>query len=265
MSGQEEPRQNSEYEYTVNMIDYHSLHECEYHPESWNKITQTNRQVCCWTCISKAIYQHFQDKQNICETCFGFVCDWLDLPLHETDVFYTLQNTKALKRIAPWFANELLKLVPRIGDLDKRILNSSIHQNIKKLDHELHDCVVHEELLWSTATLKSFMESPFYDELQYIIDILIDAHVCKDIDDTAIFTAFWFWKVWTAVPTIHKEHIGEAPVSYAGPALGMTPNPLPIPSPNVKVNNPSESNMYPLPFPLIQEQQRSSGILVEEE
>lgn len=248
-------RQTSEYEYTVDMIDYHCLYKCDLHQEPWNKLTQIDGRSCCWPCISKEIYQHFQEKQTICEICFGFVCDWFDLPLRETDIFYTLQNAKSLKRITPWFAKDVLKLIARIGDLDERVLQASIHQNVQKLHHEMHNCVLHEELLWSTATLKSFMESPFYNDLQYIIDTLVDAHVCKDIDDTAIFTAFWFWRLWNAVPIIHKEHMGEAPVSYAGPALGMTPLP----------NNPSESNACPPPFPLHQEeeQQQPSGIPVE--
>lgn len=221
MSGQKE---DPEYMYTVAMIHHHCLHTCTLHPEPWNILTQMDGRTCCWSCISKSIYQQFPDKQNICEICYGFMKDWLELPLREVDVFFELQNTKNLKRIVPWVAKAFLKLIQQIGDLDERVLSSNIHYYVKKLQNEMQNMVLHEELLWATATLSACLQSPFADELKYSIDYLTDAHVCKDIDDTAIFTAFWFWRFWNVVPTIHKEHMGEAPVSYTGPALGMTPN-----------------------------------------
>ncbi len=257
MSDQEEEA------YTLAMIRYHCQRICTSHREIWNILEQMNGQQCCWSCIHEDIVKNFQEKQNICLTCYGCVKDWLELPLLPTDIFFDLQKTKALHRISSWFAKELLHFIAKIGDLDERILQSRIYHNVQRLQTTMNTSALHDDLLWSTATLSACFESPFYSDIQYLIDKLTDAHVCIDIEDIPIFTAFWFWRIWNHMPIIHAEHMGFQPVSYAGPALGMTPLP----------NNPSETNVCPpLPLPLLfplpsdqQQQQQSSWVLVEEE
>lgn len=195
----------------------------------------------CWGCLSKEIYQK-RNEYFFCDTCYGFLKDWLELPLSQGDIFYKLQSKLSFRRFIPSFTKGLLQWIHSIGDLDNEIL----HSNVKGIFDIIHSnpeyTGIDEELLWSTAMLRGCMTSPFNDDIQYWIDMATECGVVYDAEDTPLWISLWFWRVWNAIPTVHAEHMGWKPASYAGPALGMKP--LPIASPQ-EVNKPNGTNVGP--------------------
>lgn len=174
----------------------------------------------CWGCLSMDIYQK-RKANSFCDICYGFLKDWFELPLTQGDIFYKLQSKLSFRRIIPDMTRGLLQWLDRLGDLDNEILQVNVKEVFDYLQKNPEYFGIDEELFWATAMLRGCLESPFREDINYWIDMATDAGVVYDAEDTSLWTALWFWRVWKTIPTIHAEHMGWKPVSYAGPAMGM--------------------------------------------
>ena len=256
----------SENEITKQVIELYSnqsICEKENHNIPAFQIQHENRHQYCWGCLSEEIKKQRNSKSQ-CDLCYGFVKDWLDLPLFNSDIFYNLQSNISLQRFIPLFAKGLLQWLGQVCDLDDSFLMRNIHNYFEQLYKYQEYSDIPDELKWATAMLKGCLESPFRDDIKYWIDMATDYGVIYDYEDIPLWTSLWFWRIWNAVPTIHAEHMGWKSISYAGPALGMTPLPI--------ASNPNGTNVCLLPSPspspvpsAPKEQRQESWILLEEE
>ena len=248
---------------TTSILEQFAERRCTEHKEPWTILLNTDGHVFCWICVSKEVRKHFEN--DACPMCVGFLNDWLDLPLRPSDVFYGIQRTKSFRRITPSFAHGLVQWCNRVHHLDEMVMTYRIHEVIKVLKETVHQTLSHEELMWATATLTVCRDSPFAEELHHWIDVCTDRNVLEEIADIPIFVACWFWRAWNVIPVLHAEHMGWTPPSYAGPAIGMTPN-IPNGSNNIAPSPPLISPVRQLqeswiPFPLEEEHSDSKRIV----
>ena len=260
------PKNDEEFHITKNIIKYYSSKElCQkkehQHPNF--RLQHENGHQYCWGCISMDIYK----KRNnfcMCDICYGFVKDWLELPLSQPDIFYKLQSKRSLQRFTHTFVQGLLKWLHRIGDLDNSVLMSNVKGGYDYLHSNPEYIGIDEELFWATAMLRSCVNSPFSDDIKYWIDMATDCGILYDHEDVPLWISLWFWKAWNAVPTVHAEHMGWKSVSYAGPALGMKPLPMANTPSVTNVCHPPSFEEVKTPLLLQEEQQHSSWALLEE-
>ena len=231
------PKNEEEFHITTKIIEkYFSKESCQKkdHQQPKFQLHHENGQQYCWGCISIDIYKK-RKPFYICDLCYGFLKDWLELPLSQDDVFYKLQSKRSLQRFIYPFAQGLLKWLHRVGDLDNSVLMANVKVAYEYFHSNPEYIGIDEELFWATAMLRECLESPFRDDIKYWIDMATDCGVLYDYEDVPLWTSLWFWKAWNAIPTIHAEHMQWKSVSYAGPALGMKPLPM--------ANTPSETNV----------------------
>ncbi len=183
--------------------------------------------VCLPTSIMPTTMRSVARTHKQCWMCKSFLLDWLRVPPHPNDFFYTHLRFKRLLRVSSEIAYELYRVVKRITPIMEYMMVRKIDyhtQRIKKevISPDLPEECVPEYIYQSISYLAyytTFYETDLKTDIDYIMtrleeECIIQECICEWIGYCCQF-------LMTVLPNIHLEHTYQKAVSYTGPPLGM--------------------------------------------
>jgi hypothetical protein len=153
-----------------------------------------------------------------CETCQGFITDWLELPLSPGELH--ILRHKIISANAQDIAKQIFRVyasVPRAFRTHVEISQKSrlrgylYMKNIREIMNEGMD---------GEALLDAIEFFGSKQEMGILSDMLETACFVKK-EVVRRWLGEWFIKLWHNLDDVHMEHQGLAKASYAGAAHGM--------------------------------------------
>jgi hypothetical protein len=161
---------------------------------------------------------------HLCESCIGFITDWLRLPPHRDEFWVSKVKVSVLKRIAPVLAKELYRLIQSITGTDSYIISNTIHMRLlaeeKRLAKENPSTQSLELFAWHT-TFNVILSQRGEADINHIKACIEDSGMIRSSSDCELWIGHSIWMLWTELLNIHLEHLKYKETTGAGPAFGM--------------------------------------------
>lgn len=187
-----------------------------------------------------------------CQSCVGFLTDWLSLPPHKTDYWTSKVKYSVLKRIAPTFAKDFYRSIQSMTLTDTYIINHTVSLRLKleekrllKLCKTKPSAQSLEELEWQT-TLQAVISQRGASDINHIKALIQDSGMIRLSVDCDLWIGYILRMLWSELPKIHMEHQRLVDSTGGGPAFGMksyTPAPRPSPNTHVSAESPHRSSV----------------------
>jgi hypothetical protein len=168
-----------------------------------------------------------------CESCVGFLTDWLQLPPHKTDYWASKVKYSVLKRISAELARAFYRCIQSLTQIDTYVISNTItlrlnieEKKFLKASKQPPPQQFLEELAWLTI-LESVNTQKDSSDMNHIKALLQDSGMIRSSFDCDLWIGYVLWNIWSEIPNIHMEHRGLIDVTGGGPAFGMksyTPN-----------------------------------------
>lgn len=187
-----------------------------------------------------------------CQSCVGFLTDWLLLPPHKTDYWASKVKYPVLKRIASPLARIYYRCIQSMTQLDTYVINNTVSLRISIEEKKLSKVVklpqmvcFLEELTWLTI-LEAVNTQKGNSDMDHVKALIQDSGMIRSSTDCDLWIGHVLWNMWTEIPKIHMEHRGLTDSTGGGPAFGMksyTPAPRPSPNTHVSAGSPRKSSV----------------------
>jgi hypothetical protein len=153
-----------------------------------------------------------------CDLCHGFLVDFLCFPIEPP--LSKLIKTKNIPKVSHELAKEFYRIFKSINPLEHYYIVRKLLLSLNEL--KTPEKYISEECVRGMLKLEALIQLSYKDNIKHIIFILEENNIVIDKQIQLIWIGNCIEYLWMHLENIHNEHTGKAPVSYAGPPVGVT-------------------------------------------
>ena len=161
---------------------------------------------------------YFSKINTRCQTCEGFLTDWLQLPLAANEP--AILRWKTIRDNAPEIARQIFRIYTKIPASYRPFIVMTQSNKFRANVYSLGISKMVSEMADGEYLLQSIEFYVGKEELEILKTMLEDLCTVKK-GVVRKWMGQWMIKTWDILQSVHMEHRKLAGASYTGPAHGM--------------------------------------------